>query len=265
MPTCGSRSTSTSSPASASSRASLHVERHRERVAGHEQRVEGARRLGLQAQVGRLERVRGHRRHRVRIRAPGAVEAALLGRAPRPRGRRARRRPTRRTGAGRTQPAGSPTARTTSRSKPGCMSSPALRTEEPSNSTSTTTAMNTTISASRERTRGPRGGWGTGGRPSELEVDEGRHALARDRSAHQRHHRGEREAECVGGQLSAARRRSRSSGSGGSSWKPITATTTPTVTGVQSVAGPGSPSCGGRRARGRGSRRGTGSSRRPRG
>ena len=60
-----------------------------------------------------------------------------------------------------TQPAGSPTVRTTSRWNPGRRSSPAWRTDEPSKSTSTTTDRNTTTSASRARRRGPRGGSGT--------------------------------------------------------------------------------------------------------
>ena len=60
-------------------------------------------------------------------------------------------------------PAGSPTARTSSRSTPGCISSPASRIDEPSKRASSSAATKTTRIPSRARDRRPFGVGGTGG------------------------------------------------------------------------------------------------------
>ena len=54
------------------------VERHRQRVAGNQQRVQVARRLGLGAQLGGVERVGRHHREAAARPARGGVEPALV-------------------------------------------------------------------------------------------------------------------------------------------------------------------------------------------
>jgi hypothetical protein len=56
----------------------LDVERHRQRVAGHQQRVEVARRLGLGPELDRVERVRRDHPEAAARAARGGVEAALV-------------------------------------------------------------------------------------------------------------------------------------------------------------------------------------------
>jgi hypothetical protein len=56
----------------------LDVERHRQRVAGHEHRVELARRLGLGAELSRVERVGCDHREAAAGAARGRVEPALV-------------------------------------------------------------------------------------------------------------------------------------------------------------------------------------------
>src|SRR5918992_246397 len=56
----------------------LHIERHGERIARHQQLVECAGRLGLCAQIGRVERVRRDRWYCGRVGPPGVPETAAV-------------------------------------------------------------------------------------------------------------------------------------------------------------------------------------------
>ena len=241
VPTCGSRSTLTPSPASRrASSASSGIDSESPVTSS----VSSApRRRGRGAERGGIERLGRHRRHAARPAGP-----------PERRPRRSRRRPRAQASASSdassngsrsaTQPAGSPTARTTSRSTPGLhvLAGVADRGSLEQHEQHDGEQDHEDRRRGRGRRR-PAGGVGTGSRDSgtgsELEVDERRDACRRARSRPTTRDHAARPGRARAPAASPPAARIRSSGAGGSSWKPITTTTATTIGGVHSVAGAG--------------------------